>query len=562
MTLAALNPGQTAVLVIVIYMLALVALGVLSQLVLRLTVADYFVASRGLGSMMLLMSLIGTTMTAFALIGSSGEAWESGIVVYGKMASWSGIIHAAMYFLIGMKLWSFGKKYGYVTQIQFFRDRFESDKLGLLLFPILIGLLIPYVLVGVISSGTAIEQVTVGAFPEFFKATKGSVPYWLGALTTCLVVLYYISAGGVRGTAWVNALQTVIFLVLGVAMCWTISQRLGGPANATRMVMEHNPTRLKRDVSPADQQHYEQKLAEFKADPKKAIIKPREPHPASKIEFTTYLFIPLSVAMFPHLFQYWLTARSARKFRLSIIGQPLLIMVIWAPCVMIGIWATSAIVDGQGVIPPDFPRPNGVLPLMVKKLASPVMGALLAAGIFAAVMSSLDAQFLSLGSMFTNDIVAHYAGPSRFTERQLVLISRVFIVVIVGIAYLLALWWRESRVYNLGVWSFSGFASLFPLLFAAIYWRRVTKAGAYASILAAAATWFWLFGKSEFGKTAEASFMGLTPVTFIVAAATVALIFVSLITSPPSPATVGKFFVPSVCDPMLEPIRGSNVYAR
>ena len=76
MMLAALNPGQTAVVVIALYIGAPIALGLLSQLVLRLTVADYFVASRGLGSFMLLMSLIGTTMTAFALIGSSWEAWE------------------------------------------------------------------------------------------------------------------------------------------------------------------------------------------------------------------------------------------------------------------------------------------------------------------------------------------------------------------------------------------------------------------------------------------------------------------------------------------------------
>ncbi|MDO8630741.1 MAG: sodium:solute symporter family protein, partial [Phycisphaerales bacterium] len=431
-----MNPGQTAVVVIVGYMLALVLLGLLSQLVLRLTVADYFVASRGLGSIMLLMSLIGTTMTAFALIGSSGEAWESGIVVYGKMASWSGIIHAAMYFLIGLKLWAFGKKYGYVTQIQFFRDRFESDKLGLLLFPILVGLLIPYVLVGVISSGSSIEAVTAGAFPSMFEATKGAVPYWLGSLVTCVVVLYYISAGGVRGTAWVNALQTVIFLVLGFAACYTIAEKLGGPVNATKMVMEHNPTRLKRDVTPNDRAKYEEQLAAYKADPKAAIIKPREPRPASKIEFTTYLFIPLSVAMFPHLFQYWLTARNAKKFRLSIIGQPLLIMVIWAPCVIIGIWATSAIINGQPVIPPEFAEANKVLPLMVKKLASPFLGALLAGGIFAAVMSSLDAQFLSLGSMFTNDIVAQYAKKDRFSEKQLVFIGRMFIVVIVAVS-----WW-------------------------------------------------------------------------------------------------------------------------
>lgn len=544
MSSATWNPGQTAVVVIVGYMLALVVLGLLSQLVLRLTVADYFVASRGLGSVMLLMSLIGTTMTAFALIGSSGEAWESGIVVYGKMASWSGIIHAAMYFLIGMKLWAFGKKYGYVTQIQFFRDRFESDKLGLLLFPILVALLIPYVLVGVISSGSAIEAVTVGAFPTTFEATKGSVPFWLGSLVTCVVVLYYISAGGVRGTAWVNTLQTIIFLVLGFAACYTISEKLGGPVKATQMVLDHNPTRLKRDVTPEDQAKYEERLAAYKADPKAVVIKPAEPHPASKMEFTTYLFIPLSVAMFPHLFQYWLTARSAKKFRLSIIGQPLLIMIIWAPCVMIGIWATSAIVNGAPVIPPDFAEANKVLPIMVKKLSSPLLGALLAGGIFAAVMSSLDAQFLSLGSMFTNDIVVRYARPGRFTEKQLVLIGRAFILVIVAISYALGLTYAGKRqgVFALGVWCFAGFASLFPLLFASIYWRRVTKAGAYASILAAAAVWFWLFRDSGYGLQGEHSHWGLTPVTFIFAAASLALVLVSLITRPPSAATVAKFF--------------------
>ncbi len=545
-----MNPGQTAVVVIAGYLVALVALGLLSQLVLRATVADYFVASRGLGSVMLLMSLIGTTMTAFALIGSSGEAWESGIVVYGKMASWSGIIHAAMYFLVGIKLWAFGKKYGYVTQIQFFRDRFESDKLGLLLFPILVALLIPYVLVGVISSGTSIEAVTAGAFPTWFPSADpklvGAVPFWLGSLVTCVVVLYYISAGGVRGTAWVNALQTIIFLVLGFAACYTISEKLGGPVKATQMVMEYNPTRLKRDVTQADGKLYEEKLAAFKADPKAAIIKPREPHAADKIEFTTYLFIPLSVAMFPHLFQYWLTARSAKKFRLSIIGQPLLIMIIWAPCVMIGIWATSAIYNGQPVIPPDFAEANKVLPMMVKKLSSPLLGALLAGGIFAAVMSSLDAQFLSLGSMFTNDIVARYARPDRFSEKQLVFIGRIFIIVIVAISYGLGLMYIQKKqgVFALGVWCFSGFASLFPLLFASIYWRRVTKAGAYASVLAAASVWFWLFRDSGYGKLGEHAHWGFTPVTLIFAAATIALVLVSLITRPPSTATIQKFFSP------------------
>ena len=135
-------------------------LGLVSSRAFRGTAADYFLASRGIGSFLLLMSLFGTTMTAFALIGSTGEAFKSGIGVYGKMASWSGIVHSACFFFVGIKLWSFGKRFGYTTQIQFFRDRFESNGIGLLLFPILVGLIIPYLLIGVIGAGATIMQDT------------------------------------------------------------------------------------------------------------------------------------------------------------------------------------------------------------------------------------------------------------------------------------------------------------------------------------------------------------------------------------------------------------------
>ena len=58
------------------------------------------------------------------------------------MASWSGLIHSACFFFVGLRLWSFGKRYGYRTQIQYFRARFESDAIGYFLFPILVLLVV------------------------------------------------------------------------------------------------------------------------------------------------------------------------------------------------------------------------------------------------------------------------------------------------------------------------------------------------------------------------------------------------------------------------------------
>ena len=151
-SIIASSASTTPIVVIAIYLCLLLGLAMFSKTLFRGTSTDYFVASRSIGPFMLLMSVFGTTMTAFALVGSTGKAFERGVGTYGLMASSSGLIHAACFFLIGIKLWSFGKKYGYVTQIQFFRDRFESKVIGYLLFPILVCLVIPYLLIGVIGA--------------------------------------------------------------------------------------------------------------------------------------------------------------------------------------------------------------------------------------------------------------------------------------------------------------------------------------------------------------------------------------------------------------------------
>ena len=48
---------------------------------------DYFLAGRALGPMVFLLSLFGTNMTAFTILGSAGHAFANGVVTFGLMAS-------------------------------------------------------------------------------------------------------------------------------------------------------------------------------------------------------------------------------------------------------------------------------------------------------------------------------------------------------------------------------------------------------------------------------------------------------------------------------------------
>ena len=223
---------MTTLIVIVLYLCLLLGLGFFSSRLFRGTSKDYFVASHSIGPFLLLMSVFGTTMTAFALVGSTGKSFERGIGTYGLMASISGLVHAGIFFLIGIRLWAFGKKYGYITQIQFFRARFESDRLGYLLFPILVLLVIPYLLIGIIGAGKTIEPVTAGAFSEIFTNPTapqwlGGIPPWLTGLVVSMVVLTYVFLGGSRGAAYANTFQTIVFMIMGVVAFVYIIQGLG-----------------------------------------------------------------------------------------------------------------------------------------------------------------------------------------------------------------------------------------------------------------------------------------------------------------------------------------------
>jgi solute:Na+ symporter, SSS family len=503
---------QAPLLIIAAYLGLLLILGTAANRLFRGTSRDYMLASHSIGPVLLLMSLFGTTMTSFALIGSTGASWREGIAIYGKMASWSGLIHSLCFFLVGVRLWRLGHRYHFSTQVQFFRARLESDGIGLLLFPVLVLLVIPYLLMGLIGAGAAIQEVSVGAFPEMFPGSGGGIPFWLGSLVVAMVVLAYVFFGGMRGTAWANAFQTTIFMVLGMVSFVVIVNRLGGTSSllenmqiASQSVLTEHPEKLSRvDVS--------------------------------RLSFFLYMLIPLSVAMFPHVFQHWLTARSADTFKLSVVMHPIFILIVWAPCVMVGVWANSSLAG----LPADIHQ-NQILPYLVRQMAGPILGGFLTAGVLAAIMSSLDSQFLCLGTMFTNDMVLHYSRKDRFSDLQVVVIARSFIVAIVALSYLLSLW-EPPGVFTLGVWCFSGFTGLFPLVFAALYWQRLTVAGAAASIVTMVVTWVLLFWQSGFGSNPGYTFMGLMPVAVILAAATVALLGVSLATRPPSEETLLRFF--------------------
>jgi SSS family solute:Na+ symporter len=425
---------------------------------------DYFLASRSIGPFVFLLSLFGTNMTAFAILGSSGHAFTNGIVTYGLMASSSGLVIPLTIFLIGTRIWALGKKYGFMTPVQMFRDRWECGHIGTLIFAVQAVLLVPYIIIGIMGGGTTLSAIS-----------GGFVPYWFGGAIVALVVMSYVFFGGMRGTAWVNTFQTILFLVFGVIAVTFIGAKMGGFRNAVETLGR---------------------------TPAFAPLLTRER--ISPLYFFSYTFIPLSAIAFPHIAIFCLTARRMSQFKKTVIFYPLCILAIWLPCVFLGVVANNVrdipaiqekvaarrtlAQEGRTMSPDerDHVREaaagDDVLLRLLEHYAPLWLAGILGAGIMAAVMAS-DSQILALSTMFTEDVFAYYGGKRRFGEAVQVQTGRIFVILLTVFAYAVALRAPET-IFELAIqYAFSGYAALSPLLVAALFWRGSTKWGALATTL-------------------------------------------------------------------------------
>jgi solute:Na+ symporter, SSS family len=416
---------------------------------------DYFVASRSLGQWVFLLSLFGTNMTAFAILGSSGMAYQRGIGVFGLMASSSAIIIPLTIFFIGTRLWGLGKKFGHMTQVQYFRDRWQSNGLGTLIFAMTALMLVPYIIIGVMGGGEVMETISqYKTVVDGKEVTASWVPYWLGSLIVGVVVMSYVFFGGMRGTAWVNAFQTVLFLTFGSIAVYLISSKLGGFAGIMEKISQNT------QLSPL--------LARDRIPP---------------TEFFSYMFIPLSAIMFPHIAIMCMTAERVTHFKKTVIFYPLCIAAIWLPCVYLGVLSAELF---PGLKPEET---NDVILRLLTNYTEVWVAGILGAGIMACVMAT-DSQIMAMTTMFTQDIYAHYfkkksaAINTLAEEKKEVWMGRAFVIVIALASYLIALaLHNKAGIFELAIrFAFSGFAALAPIMLAALFWKRSTAAGAWAAV--------------------------------------------------------------------------------
>jgi SSS family solute:Na+ symporter/sodium/proline symporter len=176
---------------------------------------------------------------------------------------------------------------------------------------------------------------------------------------------------------------------------------------------------------------------------------------------------------------------------------------------------------------------HGGLPLII--------GLILVSTMMAIIVSTADSFLLIPATNLTRDVYQKYIN-TKASEKQVIFTSRMLVLFLGLIAFLLVSQFKTVLNAAFTAYNIYG-ASLTPSLLAAFLWKRATKEGAVASILTGASiTIIWTYFLpiwSGFGTLHPF----LQELTYPAAGLSIfALIFVSLLTPPPSESTYAQFF--------------------
>ena len=129
----------------------------------------------------------------------------------------------------------------------------------------------------------------------------------------------------------------------------------------------------------------------------------------------------------------------------------------------------------------------------------PLFAGFVMAGILAATISSSDSYLLIAASAFAKNIFQGICN-KKATDKQVMVVSRITLLVLTLVGVLISLD-EKSIIFQIVSFAWAGFGATFgPLMLFSLFWKRTNKAGAIAGMLGGAAMVFiWKLGIAKLG---------------------------------------------------------------
>jgi len=416
-----MSSTSLSTLLLIFYALSLVGAGWWSRK--NTSSEDYFLAGRQLPAWLLAITFIASWWGGGSAIDLVDHAFANGLSsfwVYGVPV----LIATGLMYLFSKAI----RRIGTISQPQLMEERYDGTTALLLTILIIIFMVI-----------NASVQVIVVA--RFFQAFY-SISYTQGALIGTAIVLVYSLFGGFKGVVITDLLQFVFFLITGVALFYMMYEQSGGMQIVAEQAQSRGQTGYTSFFSGASD------------------------NLAYVITFGTSWMIQANIWQRISAAKQPTDARKMMLFSF-IAFIPLYLMVTYT-----GMFASVMY---------DAVPEGGIIPDMISKISTPLIGAVLFVGLSAAIMSTMDSLINTGALSLTIDIYKRYIHASA-TQEQLVKIGRISTLVIGCVALLIAL--KIQSVLTIA-WIASDFlttGAFVPLVLGFI-WVKGTSTAAKASMI-------------------------------------------------------------------------------
>ncbi len=484
MNLAVLTP-------IVIYLLLLLAVGVWalgrqSQVEIGGKTLGYYLGGRSLGWFVLVLTLLASAASAGTFVGGPGLVYQGG---YGwiLVSIWQVPTAFVAFTLLGKKFAILSRKLNFITLTDFFKQRYESTTVVVLISIGTVGLLVAYMVPQFVAGARLLQPIT-------------GVDYEVLLVIFAGVVMAYIAIGGFLASAVTDALQGIIMFFGGILLWALLLGAAGGLGDVNTEVLSSAPELY---TLPGPGGFTLPMIASYS------------------------LQLGLLFCALPHLAVRAMSYRDSKTVHIAMAVGPVVMLVITLGFLTMGIVARFF---EPGMEVGDLALPEAI----VSQVPDGIAGILLAAPL-AAAMSTVDSMILVVSGAIVRDLYTSYVKPDlgdQAASRLGGAISLVIGVIVVYLAFNPPNYLEYLIIYAIGGLE----VVLFMPLIGGLYWKRGNATGVVVgSVLGLG----WYVLANDFYPSMA---FGMFPIATSATLGALGYIAGSMLGRPPRPEVLVKFW--------------------
>ncbi len=408
---------------------------------------DFALGGQRLGPWVIAFSERASGESAWLILGLPGAALVAGLLeLWTVLGCISGIIFS--WFFIAKRLREATEKYDVLTLPELFAKRFHDDR-GMLriLASLIITFFFTFYVAAQFSGAGKVLNVTFG------------ITHLQGMLLGAVIIVFYTLMGGFLAVAWTDLVQGIIMLGTLVIL----------PLVA---FIEIN------SLAAVDFQFDGASLFAGKAGM------------AALAAAIGGLSWGLGYMGQPHLVTRYMAIDKPENIKIS-----RRIAISWAIPAFFGslfigltgyylLQAGSMSYDGKILTAvSSLSDPEKLMPIMAQNLLHPWIAGVFISGAIAAMMSTADSQLLVSTTVLTEDLIGNYFQNLKH-HFDLLSIGRMLTIMIGILAFFLA-WQSTDLVFETVSYAWGGLGASFgPALLLTLWWKRVSKIGVIAGMVA------------------------------------------------------------------------------